>query len=91
MQSTGSIRPHGSTESMQLIGSVGTQYNWHDCLDSLDPIGQYNQCDCMDPLNSYNQPNHIVDGTLFILVGPPRDCRNIVVQILISVEVRLFQ
>ena len=32
-----------------------------------------------------------VDGTLFILVGPPRDCRNIVVQILISVEVRLFQ
>ena len=32
-----------------------------------------------------------VDGTLFIPGGPPRDCRNIVVQILISVEVRLFQ
>ena len=32
-----------------------------------------------------------VDGTLFILGDPPRNCSCIVVQILISVEVRLFQ
>ena len=35
--------------------------------------------------------NRSVDGTLFILGDPPRNCSCIVVQILISVEVRLFQ
>ena len=39
----------------------------------------------------YNNGGHAVDGTLFILGDPPRNCSCIVVQILISVEVRLFQ
>ena len=44
-----------------------------------------------DDESSRQPPLNVVDGTLFILGDPPRNCSCIVVQILISVEVRLFQ
>ena len=53
---------------------------WYDCVRRF----------CMGVCSS-EELLPFVDGTLFILGGPPRDCSNIVVQILISVEVRLFQ
>ena len=69
---------------------VGTMNNPYLDQKSLNLIVQRLSFPPMSHLLPDRKPMTIilpVDGTLFIPGGPPRDCRNLVVQILISVEV----